>query len=561
MNWEECKKPGVYCFNNNGVPFYVGASKNIRNRIKQHLRYIQRVKEPQAGEYFYNTLRLCVLTCDIKVLEITDTVEQAFEKEKEYILKIGRKDLSEGTLTNRTDGGDATLGWNPSDQTRAIWSNQRKGTGNFSFGSHYSLMSETQKKNRNTKLSNSLKSSISKKTEDDKKRGSKKGPDEKFYSLEEYTEKFGRKFLSNNEFKVKTHAGFKEFAGVARMGVKPIRTIVLEDGSRISGSTKHTLITNCRGGKKYMESFKVGDMLTTLNGDLKIVAIETGTRDITYDLIEVEDTHSYIINNSVISSNCRFVSADDTLIDSGKLLSLNAYVRKPIYVDRFKTIWYDEIKPNTVYGVMLDPSEGVGGDNACIQVFALPDMTQVAEWVANEVDMIDQAKQLVRILKRIDDEQQSLENHIGESLLYYSVECNGVGQGVLNVILYEGEDVIPGMLIDSDGNKSRGIRTTAPSKRDYAVKLKAYIERNIFIPYSRGLVSELKNFVKRGKGYEAKPGEKDDRVMACVLMCHLLDELKYYEEDIEDALQFSIMNVHDEEYEEDYEIQPNPIIF
>lgn len=259
---------------------------------------------------------------------------------------------------------------------------------------------------------------------------------------------------------------------------------------------------------------------------------------------------------------CRFISGDDTLIDGGKLLTLNAYVKKPVFVDRFKTYWYEHIKPNTIYGVMLDPSEGVGGDNACIQVFSLPDMIQVAEWAANEIDMIDQAKQLVRVLKRIDDEQQSHPDHVGESLLYYSIECNGVGHGIINVIIHEGEDLIPGYLVDSDGNKTRGIRTTNPSKRDYCVTLKAYIERSVFIPRSKGLVSELKTFVKRGKGYEAKPGGKDDRVMACVLMCHLLEELKYYEEDVQEAIEFSIMNVHEEEYEDDEcEIQPNPIVF
>lgn len=256
---------------------------------------------------------------------------------------------------------------------------------------------------------------------------------------------------------------------------------------------------------------------------------------------------------------CRFISGDETLIDAGKLLTLNAYAKKPIYVDRHKTYWYEEIEPNTIYGVILDPSEGVGGDNACIQVFSLPDMVQVAEWTANEVDMIEQAKQLVRILKRIDDEQQSHFDHSGESLLYYSIECNGVGMGIINVILYEGEELIPGYLIDSDGNKSRGIRTTNPSKRDYCVNLKAFIERNVLIPRSKGLISEFKTFVKRGKGYEAKPGGKDDRVMACVLMCHMLEELKYHEEEIEDALQFNIIGVEEEEYYDDEDQLP-PIL-
>lgn len=255
---------------------------------------------------------------------------------------------------------------------------------------------------------------------------------------------------------------------------------------------------------------------------------------------------------------CVFASGDTTLIDAIWLMRLNAYVRKPRLVDKHGTRWYHTIKPNKAYCVMLDPNEGVGGDNGVIQVWALPDMVQVAEWAKNDVNQLQQAKQLARILTKIDDELQSNPEQIGESSIYYSIECNGVGMGVVNMIANE-ESNLPGYFIDSDGNKVRGIRTTEPSKKEYSFRLKTMIERGVFVPHSKALVSEFKTFVKRGKNFSAKQGSKDDRVMSCVLMCHMLDELVYHEDGIEDLVNPRLMGEEIIDAEDEEEIAPMPM--
>jgi hypothetical protein len=53
------------------------------------------------------------------------TLEQAYEKEKEFIQLYGRKDLGLGTLANLTDGGDGVH--NLSDETKKKLSEIRKG--------------------------------------------------------------------------------------------------------------------------------------------------------------------------------------------------------------------------------------------------------------------------------------------------------------------------------------------------------------------------------------------------------------------------------------------------
>lgn len=249
---------------------------------------------------------------------------------------------------------------------------------------------------------------------------------------------------------------------------------------------------------------------------------------------------------------CAFLSGDPTLIDPSKLFQLNATVRKPRLVDRFGGVWYHKIRPNTVHAITLDPSEGTDGDNAVIQVWSVPEMRQIAEWASSKADQIEQTRMLLRMMKRIHDTQQEDPAHSGDSEIYYSVECNGVGIGILNAIELEGEEKFPGYLIDSEDNKARGLRTTSKSKLEYCMMLKKMIERGLFVPASRPLVSELKNFIKRGRSYEAKSGTKDDRVMSCVLMLQMIDELKHQVDGIEEATHVSLAhNPEDDESDDE----------
>lgn len=250
---------------------------------------------------------------------------------------------------------------------------------------------------------------------------------------------------------------------------------------------------------------------------------------------------------------CQFLTRNETLISPAKLLALNAFVRPPRFVDRWGCRWYEEIKPGTSYGVILDPSEGVERDDACVQVWEFPSMIQVAEWNSNQADQAEQSKMLYRVIRRIYKIQQNDPDHNSRSQIYYSVECNGIGMGILTALELEYEYKIPGYLVDSESNKLRGIRMTAPIKKTRALDMASLIERNIFLPRSRHLVSQLKTFVRKREGvYCAKEGSKDDLVMACILMMQLIEELRVQDDEIQDRLMMEVTDKFDTTDVEDY---------
>lgn len=250
--------------------------------------------------------------------------------------------------------------------------------------------------------------------------------------------------------------------------------------------------------------------------------------------------------------DCSFISADPTLISPMRLATLKNGVREPRFVDRWGTRWYEEIFPNIAYAVVLDPSEGVGLDDACIQVWELPDLRQVAEWNSNEFDQVGQTRMLRRILNRIHRMQNAHPDHEGMDNIYYSVERNGQGVGIINAIMYESEETFPGhfthassisvhakgqSILRDKPHKWNGLWTSAASKKRYALEFKSLIERGIFKPRSARMVSQLKTFVKQGSmGWKAKAGAKDDVVMSGILMCHLIDELRNQEPDLDDLI-------------------------
>ena len=248
---------------------------------------------------------------------------------------------------------------------------------------------------------------------------------------------------------------------------------------------------------------------------------------------------------------CAFISGDETLISSQKLAVLRHIVCKPRYVDRWGCRWYEEIKPNTAYAVAMDPSDGAGLDDAVIQVWELPALKQVAEWNDNTVDQTEQTRMLRRVLLRIYMLQQDFAEHRGGMDIYYSVERNGLGIGILQTIETVDERNFPGYLIDATQTSSnvrgtpgyetrvnpfRGLLTTLATKKRYAVEFKQLLEKNLFGIKSEWLASQLKTFVKRGPTWAAKEGSKDDMVMSCVIMCHLIDELRYHEIELDERL-------------------------
>jgi hypothetical protein len=97
--------------------FYVGigTQDNYKRASRSHNR----------TNYWNNIVKKCGWKVDIVFDNLT--WDEACNKEKELIKKIGRVDLGTGTLVNLTDGGEGTLKRIVTNETKAKMSKTRKG--------------------------------------------------------------------------------------------------------------------------------------------------------------------------------------------------------------------------------------------------------------------------------------------------------------------------------------------------------------------------------------------------------------------------------------------------
>lgn len=223
-----------------------------------------------------------------------------------------------------------------------------------------------------------------------------------------------------------------------------------------------------------------------------------------------------------IEHECQFLSHEETLISNFTLQHLSGI--DPIRKDG-QVRWYSHIRKEFTYVVALDPSMGTGGDDAAIQVLELPSMTQVAEWQHNKTRIEQQIEVLASITKAISKVS---------SEVYWSVENNSLGEAALVVIRNIGEEKIAGTFLSDPENKTkgkrRGFNTTVTSKRNACARLKTLLETNRMTVKSKNLVLQLKTFIHKGVGYEAKVGMKDDLVMAIVLAIRMSEYVAMWDD-------------------------------
>jgi hypothetical protein len=216
---------------------------------------------------------------------------------------------------------------------------------------------------------------------------------------------------------------------------------------------------------------------------------------------------------------CEFIIADETLINPNTLLMMEGI--EP--VSRIGQVrWYDKPKKGNIYCVGLDPSLGTGGDPAAIQIFEANTTTQVGEWKHNKTDIPSQIKLLAQINKYIVECTNEPNN------IYYSIECNGIGEAAIISLNEYGESNIPGIFISEAGKGRKGFNTTNKSKLASCAKFKTLVESKKMTVNSRSLISELKAFVAHAGSYAAKIGDTDDLIMASLLVTRMFQHLSDY---------------------------------
>jgi hypothetical protein len=224
---------------------------------------------------------------------------------------------------------------------------------------------------------------------------------------------------------------------------------------------------------------------------------------------------------------CEFIIADETLINPNTLIAMEGI--EP--VSRIGQVrWYQQPKKGNIYCVGLDPSLGTGGDPAAIQIFEANTTTQIGEWKHNKTDIPSQIKLLAQINKYIAEYTNEPNN------IYYSIECNGIGEAAIVSLNEYGESNIPGIFISEVGKGRRGFNTTNKSKLASCAKFKTLVESKKMTVNSRSLISELKAFVAHGGSYAAKIGDTDDLIMASLLVTRMLQQLGDYHFDLENQI-------------------------
>ena len=241
---------------------------------------------------------------------------------------------------------------------------------------------------------------------------------------------------------------------------------------------------------------------------------------------------------------CHFISDKGTLIDSFVLEDLEP--SQPIHTFSNGEFRQFLSIDKRMLGVSVDVGEGVEDDYHAIQVFDINTLEQVAEYRNNTLSQTLFVKEVIKIFKYLWEE--------GAVDIYYTVENNGVGIGVINLIINSNSEWLDNATFVNEKEGKFGIAMTTKSKQQGTSLLKDLMETERMTVHSNLLISEMKFFVKRGSTYAAEGNKKDDLVMSTVLFCLLLEQLKNFEEEVWDTLNDVSLSTEASELEEAFGI-------
>lgn len=217
-----------------------------------------------------------------------------------------------------------------------------------------------------------------------------------------------------------------------------------------------------------------------------------------------------------------FLSSDALLLDGIFLERITQTMKnlQPKYSLKGISLW-DDIKKG-IYLIGVDPATGSGEDFSVIQLYSFPDLVQVAEFRSNTMS----TNELYAILKNLI---KFVESKGGE--VFFSVENNGVGEGVM--ALYDADEHPPenAELVDDGGKNRRGMTTSNKSKMRACVDFKEMIEKGNIVIKSQIMLSEMKTFVRAKGSYAAQRGSTDDCISAALIVTRVVAELSDFDDD------------------------------
>ena len=225
--------------------------------------------------------------------------------------------------------------------------------------------------------------------------------------------------------------------------------------------------------------------------------------------------------------NLKFITAEETLVSSFTLSRIKKDSLIEPIVKTGQIRWYSQPKNNHKYCVALDPAMGTGGDYAAIQVFELPTMNQVAEWMDNLTNPENQ----VNLLKFITE---SIKETAPKSEIYWSLENNAVGEAPLSTIRQLGEDYVAGDMLTDPVRMRKGERKgytmTNPIKLKMCSKIKSWLEYGAMTIHSKALHKQLQTYISKQNTYKAKSGYNDDLISSLLIIACMIDFMSNWDD-------------------------------
>jgi hypothetical protein len=215
---------------------------------------------------------------------------------------------------------------------------------------------------------------------------------------------------------------------------------------------------------------------------------------------------------------CSFLGSSSTLISTTKLSTLawKSPLRKIGDLDV-----YEEAKPNHLYVISVDTSEGQNLDYSAFVVIDCSESPYkvVAKYYNNKISPMLFPNVILNVAKQYNEahllvETNSIGSQVAEFLhadLEYSnvFSTTNMGRG--------GQKLSSGF----KKNCKLGIKTTMQIKSIGCSNLKSLMESNKIIVEDFDIISELTSFVATGSSYAAEVGCNDDLTMCLVLFSWL----------------------------------------
>ncbi len=251
---------------------------------------------------------------------------------------------------------------------------------------------------------------------------------------------------------------------------------------------------------------------------------------------------------------CEFLGSTNTLISGSKLAQL--VYQEPIIKHELLHIYEgpikgdeDALKPEHIYAICVDPSEGRNMDDSAFSVFDVSSVPykQVAKYNSSSISPI--------LFPTVIYNTAKLYNNA-----YVLVEINNTPQiaDTLHQDL-EYENVVK---IETGNKKAQamgtgfgrgiqlGLKMSPQVKRIGCSNLKTLIENNKLIINDFDTISQLTTFVSSMNSFKAEEGANDDIVMTLVMFAWMTTQ-QYFKEivnhDLRKQMQLEMLNQSDEE--------------